>query len=82
MIPQKRKPLPKRGNSRNHLRNPSLEMKLEIDILKEIIDVLKKDLGIDQKNLTVKRKKTSKYNSYAGEITPAITNEIKRNFLQ
>lgn len=32
------------------------EMKLEIDVLKEIIDVFKKDLGVDQKNLTDKEK--------------------------
>lgn len=33
-----------------------------------------------EENLVVKTKKAAKYNSYAGEISPAVQNEIKRNF--
>lgn len=33
-----------------------------------------------EENLVVKIKRTAKYNSYAGEITPAVPNEINRNF--
>ena len=33
-----------------------------------------------EENLIVKVKKTAKYNSYAGEVTPAVPNEIERNF--
>lgn len=32
-----------------------------------------------EESLFVKVKKTAKYNSYAGEITPAVPNEIKRD---
>lgn len=35
---------------------------------------------MQEENLVVKVKKTAKYNSYAGEITPAVPNEIKRDF--
>ena len=33
-----------------------------------------------EENLSVKVKKTAKYNSYAGEVSPAVPNEINRNF--
>lgn len=33
-----------------------------------------------EENLVVKTKKVAKYNSYAGEISPAVSNEINRNF--
>ena len=35
---------------------------------------------MQEENLSVKIKKTAKYNSYAGEVTPAVPNEINRNF--
>lgn len=35
---------------------------------------------MQEENLSVKVKKTAKYNSYAGEVTPAVPNEINRNF--
>lgn len=35
---------------------------------------------IREENLVVKVKKTARYNSYAGEVTPAVPNEIERNF--
>ena len=33
-----------------------------------------------EENLSVKVKKTAKYNSYADEVSPAVPNEINRNF--
>ncbi|WP_411329293.1 IS3 family transposase [Blautia hansenii] len=33
-----------------------------------------------EENLSVKVKKAAKYNSYAGEVSPAVPNEINRNF--
>ncbi|MCR4803853.1 MAG: IS3 family transposase, partial [Lachnospiraceae bacterium] len=33
-----------------------------------------------EENLVVKIKKTAKYNSYAGEVTPAVPNRIERDF--
>ena len=33
-----------------------------------------------KENLEVKVKRTAKYNSYAGEITPSVPNEIQRDF--
>lgn len=33
-----------------------------------------------EENLVVKVKRTAKYNSYAGEITPSVSNEIERDF--
>lgn len=33
-----------------------------------------------KENLEVKVKRTAKYNSYAGEITPLVPNEIQRDF--
>lgn len=33
-----------------------------------------------EESLFVKVKKMAKYKSYAGEITPAVPNEIKRDF--
>lgn len=33
-----------------------------------------------EENLVVKVKKTAKYNSYAGEVTPAVPNRIERDF--
>lgn len=33
-----------------------------------------------EENLVVKVKRTAKYNSYAGEVTPAVPNGIERNF--
>ena len=35
---------------------------------------------MDEENLVVKVKRTAKYNSYAGEVTPSVPNEIKRDF--
>ena len=35
---------------------------------------------MQEENLVVKIKKTAKYNSYAGEVTPAVPNKIERNF--
>ena len=35
---------------------------------------------MQEENLVVKVKKTAKYNSYAGEVTPAVQNEIERDF--
>lgn len=35
---------------------------------------------MQEENLIVKVKKTAKYNSYAGEVTPAVSNEIERDF--
>lgn len=35
---------------------------------------------MQEENLVVKVKKTAKYNSYAGEVTPAVPNEIERDF--
>lgn len=33
-----------------------------------------------EENLVVKVKRTAKYNSYAGEVTPSVPNEIERDF--
>ena len=35
---------------------------------------------MQEENLVVKVKKTAKYNSYAGEVTPTVPNEIERDF--
>lgn len=35
---------------------------------------------MQEENLVVKVKKTAKYNSYAGEVTPAVPNKIERDF--
>ena len=35
---------------------------------------------MQEEKLIVKTKKTAKYNSYAGEVTPAVPNEIQRDF--
>ena len=35
---------------------------------------------MQEENLVVKVKKTAKYNSYAGEVTPAVQHKIERNF--
>lgn len=35
---------------------------------------------MNEENLVVKSKITGKYNSYAGEITLSVPNEIKRDF--
>ena len=35
---------------------------------------------MQEENLVVKVKKTAKYNSYVGEVTPAVPNKIDRNF--
>lgn len=35
---------------------------------------------MNEENLVVKVKRTAKYNSYAGEVTPSVPNEIKRDF--
>ena len=44
--------------------------------------MFQKILGIVEKEegLVVKIKKTAKYNSYGGEITPAVENVINRDF--
>ena len=35
---------------------------------------------MNEENLVVKVKRTAKYNSYAGEVTPSVPDEIKRDF--
>lgn len=59
---------------------------MERDILEKAAEIIKEDQGIKISNLSNKEKikviqpKIKKYSSYAGEISSAVPNLLKRNF--
>lgn len=84
------------SNDVDQLKQQLYELQMEVDILKETLNVIKKDPGVDWKNLKnrekvvrrvmkeealeVKIRRARKYSSYKGEISPAVPNEVQRNF--